>query len=171
MNKYLVVLLKPLLIIRRNHALEHATLNLLAVKGMGQRLAGYSDKDGFWVVGEIPTEVLQAAAQEALTRLRNGENSLAIHPGCGTNYAASGAAAGFAAWIGMLGAGKGFRNKVDRLPMVILLATVALMIAQPLGPYLQREFTTDPKIGNLQITEITRYLRSGTPLHRIRTHI
>ncbi len=171
MNKYLVLLLKPLLIIRRNHSLEHATLNLLVSKGMGQRLAGYSDKDGFWVVGEIPTEVLQATAQEALMRLRNGDAALAIHPGCGTNYAASGAAAGFAAWLGMMGVGKGLRKKIDRLPVVILLATVALMIAQPLGPYLQREFTTDPNVGNLQITEITRYLRSGTPLHRIRTHI
>ncbi|HWQ46648.1 MAG TPA: DUF6391 domain-containing protein [Longilinea sp.] len=171
MNKYLVLLLKPLLIIRRNHALEHATLNLLAARGEGSRLAGYSDKDGFWVVGEISTELLQTTAQEALTRLRSGEVGLAIHPGCGTNYAASGAAAGFAAWLGMLGVGKGFRRKIDRLPTVILLATVTLMIAQPLGPYLQKEFTTDPKVGSLQIMEITRYLRSGTPLHRIRTHI
>lgn len=159
----------PISRIRRNHALEHATLNVLAAQGIGAHLAGFSDTRGFWIVGDIPTETLHAAAQRALTRLRKGESSLAIHKGCGTNYVASGAVAGTFAWVGMADAPRSFRGKMDRLPVVILLTTLGLMLAQPLGPWLQRKVTTDAEPGKLRITEITYFPGSTFPLHRIRT--
>jgi hypothetical protein len=43
------------------------------------------------------------------------------------------------------------------------------MAAQPLGPRLQGFLTVDPDIGELEITEIARLERPGTPIHRIRT--
>ncbi len=85
--------------IRRNHALEHATLQVLAEKIPGLRMAGYSDQRGFWLIGQVETSRIQEAAEEALARLKSGEASLAIHPRCGTHLVATSLMAGsFACW-------------------------------------------------------------------------
>ncbi len=156
--------------IRRNHALEHATLQVLAMKNPNRILAGHSDIKGFWIVGDVSTDELADAAIEALARLRKGERGLAVHPNCGTNFVASGAAAGFAAWLGMLGVGDGARKKIDRLPVVILLSTIALIFSQPLGPWLQANYTTDARIGTMKIVEVIRSVRPGLTKHQVRTH-
>src|SRR5512137_1594914 len=154
---------------RLNHALEHATLNVLARLGVQARLAGYSERDGFFILGSIDTQVLKAAVDQAYERLLHGEPWLAIHEKCGTNYVAAGAVAGFAAWLGMLGVGSGWRQKVDRLPMVMLLVTVSTILAQPLGPFLQKELTTNPRVDAIRVVSITRYDRGALVVHRIRT--
>lgn len=154
---------------RRNHALEHATLRVLGERNHRQLLAGYSDPRGFWIAGKVDTEELASAVQEARTRLLNGEHELAIHPNCGTNFATSGMLAGGVAWLAMLGVGKGWQKKLDRLPLVISLVTLALVIAGPLGPRVQRQLTTDANLGSLKVTTITVSERNGAPLHRIHT--
>jgi hypothetical protein len=123
--------------IRRNHGLEHATLTVLNKQFPHQALAGYSYPGGFWLVGNVPTETVQLAVEEALQRLQNGEYSLAIHPGCGTNYLTAGVLAGLAGGIAMLGVGKRFRDRLERLPLAFALATLGIIAAQPLGRMLQ----------------------------------
>lgn len=155
--------------VRRNHALEHAALQILSRKYPGKGLVGNSDMRGFWVFGDVSTEHLQDAIDEALARLKNGEHQLAIHPHCGTNYVTSGIIAGTMAWLGMLGSRRTLRDRLDRLPVIISMVTMALVFAQPLGPLFQSKFTTDPKIGNMQVVEITRYKRRDIPVHRVKT--
>jgi len=159
----------PISRIRRNHALEHATLNILTRKNPKLKLAGYSDLRGFWIVGNISTEDLQKAADEGLVRLNRGEVALAIHQNCGTNFAATGFLAGTAGWIGMLGVGSGFRKKINRLPMVVTLVTLTLILSQPVGPLIQSKITTSPQMEEMRIMEITRFYRRGLPMHRIIT--
>jgi hypothetical protein len=154
---------------RLNHALEHATLNVLSRLGVQARLGGYSEKDGFFILGSIDSQVLKTAVDQAYERLLHGEPWLAIHEKCGTNYVAAGAVAGFAAWLGMLGVGNGWRQKVDRLPMVMLLVTISTILAQPLGPFLQKELTTDPRVDAIRVVSITRYERGAMVVHRVRT--
>ncbi len=161
---------EPVFLARRNHALEHATFNILAHRGFTNPLAGYSDSHGFWVLGDIKTETLKEAVVIAHQRLLKGERGLAIHTHCGTNYAAAGALAGLAAWLGMLGTESGWRRKVDRLPLVMALATFAFMISEPLGPYLQRRVTTDSELGNLEVKSITRYQRGKLIFHQVQTY-
>ncbi len=160
---------RPIRSIQHNHALEHATLHVISEKGHRSALAGFSDPAGFTVIGEVDTELLLTAAQEALTRLQNGERSLAIHENCGTNFAAAGVLAGFAGWLGMLGTRDSLRSRLDRLPTVIMLVTLALIFAQPLGPMLQNGFTTRADVGNLSIKEIQRKKQGSVTLHRILT--
>src|SRR5512144_1708270 len=90
--------------IRRNHGLEHATINVLTEIFPYRNLAGYSYPGGFFIVGDVPTEHLREAATEALSRMNNGERQLAIHPNCGTNYAVAGFVSGLLVWFSMLGA-------------------------------------------------------------------
>src|SRR5690606_7261842 len=86
-------------LVRRNHALEHATLAILSEKNPRLRMAGYSDPKGFWLAGEIETEKVEEAVQEALQRMRGGEATLAVHPHCGTNLVTTGFLAGALAWL------------------------------------------------------------------------
>lgn len=155
--------------VRRNHALEHATLQILSKNHPKRGMVGNSDMRGFWVFGDVPTEQLQEAVDEALVRLKNGEHHLAIHPNCGTNFVTSGVLAGAFAWLGMLGMRRTTRDTIDRLPLVMSLATLALIFSQPLGPIFQARFTIDPKVGDLQVTEITQYKRRDIPVHRVKT--
>jgi Na+/H+ antiporter NhaB len=156
--------------IRRNHALEHATLNILRMcKGL--TLSGYSDFEGFWVVGEVTLEDLQQAADEALLRLKQGDARLAVHAYCGTNLVVSGMLAGTAAFLTMLRPPKGLMAKLERWSMVVSLVTLGLAVAQPLGPLLQERVTTDPNPGETKIVSINRHDRPRLVLHRIRTTV
>ena len=156
-----LVHLPPLSRLRRNHGLEHATLHVLAQRFPGVSLIGYSDLGGFWVIGDVPPEAVQEAVQEALRRLNAGEHNLALHAQCGTNIATAGALAGLAAGMAMLGAGRRLREKLERLPLAIVLATLALMLAQPLGLLLQEKMTTSAQPGNLQVDKIVVTLRGS----------
>jgi len=80
--------------VRRNHGLEHATLHVLAERHPGLSIAGHSNPGGFWILGDVSTDEVRLAVDEALKRLRGGEGELAVHPNCGTNFVIAGTAAG-----------------------------------------------------------------------------
>ena len=155
--------------IRRNHGLEHATLHVLAEKYPHLRMAGHSDAEGFWLLGDLTDEAVEEGVATALGRLQAGEEDLAVHPNCGTNFVASGVIAGLAAWLGMLGTGKGLRSKLERIPMVISLTTMALVFAQPVGLMLQARVTTSGRPGNLRVTKISAAQQGRFPAHRVLT--
>jgi hypothetical protein len=160
---------EPFSRVRRNHALEHATLQVLAEKYSNLRLAGYSDPGGFWLVGNIETSQVEEGARQALVRLQNGESQLAIHPHCGTNLVTTSLVAGAFAWLGMLGMGRSSRERVERLPAVITLVTLAMMVSQPLGPMVQARVTTSAAAQGMEIVKIERLQRGDVPLHRVVT--
>lgn len=154
---------------RRNHALEHATMQILSTKKPGVRMAGRSTPEGFWVIGCLELEALQQAVDEAQRRLRAGERKLAIHPYCGTNFALSGLVGGVVAWLSMLGGDGSRRSKLDRLPLVVTLVTMALILTAPYGPKVQEKYTTDANLGDLQVVQIRRYVRPGVITHHVST--
>lgn len=148
--------------IRRNHALEHATITVLRSKGVRSALGGMSGPHGFWLVGKVDPTTLQEASEEALQRLRNGEKKLAIQQKCGTNYAVPGLLAGLAAWLVMIFPGKNdWKDKWERLPMVMMVVTMVTILAEPLGPLVQEKLATDPNPGDMRITGIMLYQRYG----------
>ncbi len=158
-----------LLHIRRNHALEHATLHTLAGHLPNTMLMGHSDVGGFWIIGDIPPEMLHAAVQEAIARLRAGERQLALHPNCGTNFVTAGTLAGLAGALAMLGSGKRLQDKLARLPFAAALATLALIASQPLGMLLQARVTTAGDPGSLEITSISHKKQGHLSVHRVQT--
>ena len=101
----------PLSLVRRNHGLEHATLNLLAVTSPHHSFAGHSDSKGFWIIGDVSTDTLLETVQSALQRMKAGESSLAVHANCGTNYVTAGLIAGSLAWLATLGKASTFKKK------------------------------------------------------------
>jgi hypothetical protein len=155
--------------VRRNHGLEHATINLLSQKYPHQRFAGHSDWQGFWIVGDIPTAELLETAEKALEALRSGRRNLALHSNCGTNLVTSGMLSGLAGALGMMGAGKKARDKVERIPLVTTLSILALLISRPLGMLAQKHLTTSGDPQSLEIIQVAPSSHGDLPTHRVLT--
>jgi hypothetical protein len=135
--------------LRRNHALEHATIVVMMEKEPGRRLSGYSTDDGFFVQGVRSFEEVDAAAREALERLHSGEKGLAIHRNCGTTIVAANLLAGlfFLAAVGV-----GFYLGGEWLyPLIIGGVLFSLLLRVPLSLLLQRFVTTDTDLANVEV--------------------
>ncbi len=149
---------------RRNHALEHATLHMLARSHNG-RMAGHSNPTGFFLFGDFSTPDIWAAVTEALERLRGGESGLAIHAGCGTNMATTLLLSATLAWSVLRGA-RSTLTKILLVPVAVVLAVVGVIISRPLGTLLQQRVTTNAQMGQMQIIDVIP-VRKG--VHRVIT--
>ena len=136
-------------ILRRNHALEHATIVVMMEREPGRRLNGFSTDDGFFVQGVRSISEVESAAREAMSRLQNGEKRLALHRNCGTTIVAANllaaifflVALGFILYLG-----------VGYLYLMILGSVVlAFALRIPLSLLLQRFVTTDADLKNAEV--------------------
>lgn len=150
--------------VKQNHALEHATIVLLAKKYPDARLSGVSTAVGFFVFGNVPTEAVQPTAQEALNLLRTTQPELALNERCGTSFAVAGALTGLAAMsIGKLRRPYGTANNA------ILASTAALLIARPLGLTVQKYVTTQTPNSSMRIREVVPMNILNAPAHFVKT--
>ena len=149
---------------RRNHALEHATIHLIGRKRPGKAFAGHSNPFGFILVGDANPELVAQTTSEAMELLRQGHTSLAIHEGCGTNYAVSG---GLAAGFAILATANTTTNQQrwSRFPLVMLLCLVAYLIGRSLGPKIQQQATTNPNLGQTRLLSVSRIFNNITWVH------
>lgn len=166
MNNLLAKLLDAPVVgkVRRVHAIEHATITLLSMRIPNLRMVGRSTARGFWLYGNVETEDVRRAAEEALRRLQRGEATLAIHPNCGTNIAVTGVLAGLSSFA----ASAPWHEKesiADRVPRAIMAALAALFLARPVGFWVQRNITTSPDAQTLRLGEIKRMQKGGMTIH------
>ena len=116
-------------------------------------MGGHSNPTGFYLMGGFSKEEIQEAADEAMRRIRAGEKELAIHEGCGTNIATSTLLPAMFAFVPMQQA----RSNIWRvflIPFAIGLAVIGYFLSKPLGPWLQRNVTTEANLGNMRIVDI-----------------
>lgn len=142
--------------IRRNHALEHATVAVLLAKHGPMRIAGRASHNGFLLYADVTPEEVTACAREALRRMQSGQASLAVTPLCGTNIAMAGLLAATAA-TAVLSFGSGPRGKFSNAFVASMLAVIA---AQPLGLLVQQHITTSPDLEPVEVLG-TRVLRGN----------
>jgi hypothetical protein len=152
-----------LLMIRRNHAIEHATMHILARRNPQLRLMAHSDWNGFSIYGEVDTEAVIEAVKEGLLRLRQGESNLAIHPRCGTNLAVPIGISG-----GLLLTAMSLPNawRVTRFTLA-LLAGITFAFRKPLSLAVQRQVTTTCDVQGVRVHAIQHYKRQGIQVHRV----
>jgi hypothetical protein len=150
---------------RRNHAVEHATLHILARKFDKQSMGGHSNPTGFYLMGNFTKEDIREAADEAMQRIRAGEKGLAIHEGCGTNIATSTLLPATFAFVPMSRARSNFW-RIIIIPFAVTLAVGGYFLSKPLGPWLQKNVTTEAELGDMRIVDIVP-VRKG--LHRVIT--
>lgn len=164
-NRHMLLNLPLILETRRNHALEHATLHMLARKYPHQSMAGHSNPTGFFLLGDFETDDVRSAAAEAYTRLNGGESGLAVHPGCGTNLVTAAVLPATFAWAPLRGAKSTFW-RIWLIPVAVVFAAFGYFLSRPLGPWLQRYITTEADLGSMQIADVV-FVRKG--VHRIIT--
>ena len=116
-------------------------------------MGGHSNPTGFYLMGGFSKEEIQEAADEAMRRIRAGEKELAIHEGCGTNIATSTLLPAMFAFVPMQQARSNFW-RLFLIPFAIGLAVVGYFLSKPLGPWLQRNVTTEANLGNMRIVDI-----------------
>ena len=134
--------------LRRNHALEHATIAVMMERELGRRFNGFSTDDGFFVQGVRSIEEVDSAAREALRRLRAGEKKLAVHRNCGTTIVAANllAAVFFLAALGV-----GLYMGWDIYLLILGGIVLSLFLRVPLSLFLQRFVTTDADLSNAEV--------------------
>jgi hypothetical protein len=137
-------------ILRRNHALEHATIVVMMEREPGRRLNGFSTDDGFFVQGVRSISEVESAAREAMRRLQSGEKRLAIHRNCGTTIVAANL---LAAIFFLITLGLGFLYLGGNYIYLMILGSVVLAFALriPLSLLLQRFVTTDADLENAEV--------------------
>jgi hypothetical protein len=149
--------------VRRNHALEHATVSLLLGRlGPELRLIGRASGDGFFIYGDVPGDMLADCASEGLARMQRGEDYWAVTPLCGTNIA-TGAVLACLSTMAVLGNGQ----RSARLGNAIVASMLALVAAQPVGRWIQKNVTTSPDVATMSIVSIES--RQDGRFHRVRT--
>jgi len=151
--------------IRRNHALEHATIHVLSEQHKGFSAQGNSTPKGFNlnIYGPVTEKDVVKAVEEAFQRLHAGENRLAVHPNCGTVLLTMASLATFSA-ITVFGleqrrqkrAGFNFSVFLGALPSTVLAVTIALIVARPIGITLQDKFTVDSELADMRVTSIRK---------------
>lgn len=155
--------------VRRNHGLEHATIHVLSRKITRLSVVGRSDNNGFYLYGDIPTEMVEEAVSEALGRMQRGEHQLAIHPNCGTNLVTAAGLSAAAVFAALIGSERQPRGKLERLPLVMVGIMGALVMAQPLGMRIQKNVTTLGDPADLEVVSIKRRQRGRMTIHRVET--
>jgi len=135
-------------ILRRNHALEHATIAVMMEKEPGRKFNGFSTDDGFLVQGVRSIGEVDSAAREALHRLRAGEKKLAVHRNCGTTIVA----ANLLAAVFFLGAlVLGLYLGWDVYLLILGGIVLSLLLRVPLSLFLQRFVTTNADLSNAEV--------------------
>jgi hypothetical protein len=152
--------------IRQNHGLEHATVTVMLQKlGMSVRLAGRSTPSGFYLYGDLATDLVEASVHEALRRMQAGEGDLAVSPLCGTNLAVGGILASAGSFLALGDRG----DRRERFPRAVLLATCSIIAAQPIGRLVQKHVTTSPDQDGVEVISVTRSSLAGLTIHKVRT--
>ena len=155
--------------VRRNHALEHATVTLMLEEGVRGPLGGYSTPWGFFIVGNLSTEHLSRIVDEALGSLRAGQSELAISPHCGTNMAVAAIISGA---LTRLVLGRRKRGRWKRLPLVMVAVVAGAVLSRPVGSAIQRRYTTLSEMDGLEVVDVRKAWPGNAPrLHRVNTHM
>jgi len=154
--------------VRRNHALEHATIAVMLTRQGPMRVVGRASRDGFFVWANVATDRLREFADEALARLQRGESQLAVSPLCGTNLVVAGVLAGAGSYAAVtMGRRPGGSGRLNGLSGAMIAALLGVVAAQPLGRLVQKHYTTRPDLDGIEIVAVDRIGR--TNLHKIRT--
>ena len=151
--------------IRRNHAIEHATVALLVEEGLSGLVAGYATSNGFWLFSKAGNQDVMKAAENALKRLCQGENRLAVTKNCGTNIALTVIITDLAFQLYR----RITKSKSADLGPRILIAAASIAVSNPLGLKIQQYFTTLSDVSQVKIIKVDTYNLGKMCLHKVNT--
>ncbi|MDK2871723.1 MAG: hypothetical protein PWQ16_1075 [bacterium] len=134
--------------LRKNHALEHATINVIEERFGPTNLAGLARVDGFYIKGFIDPILLEEAARVALLRLKRGEKDLAIHKRCGTTMAMVNFVSAVTFLLLL------FLTGYLTVLNVVIALLISYILGPLLGPWVQRKLTTFADVSDMEIVGV-----------------
>ncbi len=137
--------------LRKNHALCHATLNILEEEGISARPKGMAQEVGFYVnlpEGIMSPDAIMEAAQRGRKRVLSGDHALMVHRGCATANMTS----GFMLFLIMLVLM--FFLRFFSPFAVVIAAVVSYLFAAPFSPLVQKWFFVTPELSDIEITGV-----------------
>ncbi|HPD97624.1 MAG TPA: DUF6391 domain-containing protein [Synergistales bacterium] len=150
---------------RKNHALEHGTINVIEERGAGRLLTGESFKDGFAIRGIADPAYVLDAAREARRRISAGDRALTVNKRCGTTLVVINTISAVIFLLLLLVSGR------ISILAVILSIVAAYAIGPVASPWVQRHITTDPDFSSLEISGVyLRPVRSVVPVMEVYVH-
>lgn len=149
---------------RQNHALEHATVHLLARSHPSLRIVGRSHWNGFSLYGPVDSQAVLRCATEGLARLQRDEVELALHPRCGSHLAVS---ALLGCGVAGVAAAMSGRSLFRRLAGVLLSMVGAVTLARPLGTLAQRHLTTSSDLSGARIEGVRQETKGALVVHHV----
>ena len=104
-----------------------------------------------------------------LLRRLGAEPALAVHPRCGTNLVVTALVSGLASLVALwtTDAQERAARPWTMLPRLLLAGTLSAVVSQPLGPAVQRRFSTRPDVGGTSVGRIVARDGGKHRLHRI----
>jgi len=152
--------------IRRNHALEHATSNILEkYAGRPLPISGIAQKNGFIISGLGDPEMIIEAAQEGLRLLKQGKCSLAIHRRCGTSIAIANFTAAVIFLLILILTG------YFSVLSIIISLFLANVLGRNFGSFIQKYFTTSCDVENMHIVGIEPEFKRDIPQGMLLNHM
>ncbi len=155
--------------VQRNHALEHATINLIGQRYPMAQVMGFSGPTGFTLYSTLTADEVIPMVRQALVDLKSGEVDLAIHEHCGTNLVMTALLTTLGTVLALGGLRKlRWIDVVERFPQAVLLNVVAVLASKPLGRWFQEHMTTNVGMEGVTISSFFTDYRRG--MLRIRVH-
>lgn len=134
--------------LRKNHSIEHATVNILERQYGYRNLAGYAEENGFYIMGvQYPDQVFEAA-KLGLSALKSGRSDLAIHKRCGTSITAANLISSILFLVLL------FVTRTFSIFNMIVALIFANLAGPWLGTYLQKYLTTYAEVGEVEISGV-----------------
>ncbi|MBI2874621.1 MAG: hypothetical protein HYY09_06005 [Firmicutes bacterium] len=136
--------------LRRNHALEHATINVLEERYGRGKLAGSACEEGFrlWGFRNLGAPVLEEASRTGLARLRAGEKSLAIHDRCGTSLMTANLISSVVFLLLL------WRTGLFNLAALVVTLLLANLVGPLFGRAVQGYFTVSTDVEDMEIVGV-----------------
>jgi hypothetical protein len=134
---------------RRNHAMEHATINVLRQRFRRSGIVGMPAEAGFHLRGRAGEDEVITSVQEALRRLKRGERQLAWSRRCPTSLIGTQILLTVVFLIVVLS----FWREFTAPPLLIALLGGALL-GPPVSPFIQRWLLIDPNPGDLEFRDL-----------------
>lgn len=135
--------------LRQNHALEHATINVIEQRYRTRGVVGMPDMNGFHLRGRVSPDTVVSATQEAFRRLKRGEADLAWNRRCPTSLVGTQILLAVLFLVIMLAIWREFTA-----PPVLIALLGGALLGPPVSPFLQRWLLVDPDPGSLQFRDV-----------------
>jgi len=136
--------------VRKNHAIEHATVSVLLAEGKKKSaVLGFAIPTGFIISSKSNKNEILSAARSGLKLIQSGDEEVSISQFCGTNIVVAAFISGVSTLLISRILGKKSKNILNMANGFILSS----LFSKPIGRLVQKYVTTNSNVKNIKISK------------------